>query len=88
VKWPTARLGEVADVQIGPFGSLLHKHDYLEGGVPLVNPMHIDGGTIVPDRRHAIAPEKASQLANYRMAEGDVILGRRGEMGRCAVVRC
>lgn len=86
MKWPTPRLGEVAEVRIGPFGSLLHKHDYLEGGVPLVNPMHLDGGKIVPDRRHAIAPEKASQLANYRLAEGDVVLGRRGEMGRCAVV--
>lgn len=87
MSWPTVKLGEVADVKIGPFGSLLHKHDYLEGGVPLVNPMHIEGCRIVPDRRHAIAPGKASQLAGYRMTEGDVILARRGEMGRCAVVR-
>jgi type I restriction enzyme, S subunit len=86
LKWRTVALGEVADVKIGPFGSLLHKHDYLEGGVPLVNPMHIEAGSIVPDRRHAITPEKASQLANYRMVQGDVVLARRGEMGRCAVV--
>jgi type I restriction enzyme, S subunit len=85
--WPIAKLGEVADVKTGPFGSLLHQHDYVAGGVPLVNPMHIVDGRIVTDDRHAIAPEKARELANYRMAEGDVVLGRRGEMGRCAVVR-
>jgi type I restriction enzyme, S subunit len=85
--WPTAKLGEVADVRTGPFGSLLHQHDYVAGGVPLINPMHIVDGRIVTDDRHAIAPEKARELANYRMAEGDVVLGRRGEMGRCAVVQ-
>jgi type I restriction enzyme, S subunit len=85
--WATVRLGEVAEVKTGPFGSLLHQHDYVNGGIPLVNPMHIVDGRIVPDGRHAIAPEKACELANYRLAEGDVVLGRRGEMGRCAVVR-
>lgn len=84
--WPMVALGEIADVRIGPFGSLLHKEDYVEGGVPLVNPMHIDGGRIVTDERHSVRPEKAAKLANYRMMEGDVVLGRRGEMGRCAVV--
>lgn len=84
--WPTAKLGEVADVKIGPFGSLLHQHDYVDGGVPLVNPTHIIDGKIVTDSRHAIAPKKARELENYRLAEGDVVLGRRGEMGRCAVV--
>jgi type I restriction enzyme, S subunit len=86
VKWPTVKLGEVTEVRIGPFGSLLHKEDYVADGVPLVNPMHIEDGSILPDPRHTVAAEKASQLANYRLKEGDVILGRRGEMGRCAVV--
>jgi len=87
VTWTTAELGEVADVKIGPFGSLLHKSDYVEGGIPLVNPMHIIDGRIVPDPEHAVTADKASQLANYRLVEGDVVLGRRGEMGRCAIVR-
>ncbi|ART68894.1 hypothetical protein BTO20_10120 [Mycobacterium dioxanotrophicus] len=86
MKWPTLKLGEVAEVRIGPFGSLLHKEDYVADGVPLVNPMHIERGSILPDPRHAVSVEKASQLSNYRLAEGDVVLGRRGEMGRCAVV--
>lgn len=49
--------------------------------------MHIVDGEIVTDDKHAISAEKARALANYRMAQGDVVLGRRGEMGRCAIVR-
>lgn len=49
--------------------------------------MHIVDGRIVPDKRHGITTDKARELKNYQLAEGDVVLGRRGEMGRCAVVR-
>lgn len=80
------RLEDLARIQIGPFGSLLHKEDYVEGGVPVLNPMHIQGGELFPDPTFSVAPEKAATLALYAVKEGDVLLGRRGEMGRAAVV--
>lgn len=79
-------LGDVADVQIGPFGSLLHAHDYVTDGVAMINPMHIVRGRIVPDRSTSVTETKAAELSNYLLYEGDIIMGRRGEMGRCAVV--
>lgn len=86
-KWPTSTIKEsVQEVQIGPFGSLLHEEDYVEGGIPLVNPMHIHDGTIVPDPRTCVTPGKAEQLSIYRLRVNDVVMGRRGEMGRVAVV--
>jgi type I restriction enzyme S subunit len=82
------RLGDVAErIQTGPFGSLLHKEDYAVNGIPLVNPMHIAGGKIRADPRHAVTRQTWTRLAAYRLHSGDVVLGRRGEMGRCAVVR-
>jgi len=85
--WEIRSLKEVVDrVQIGPFGSLLHKSDYIEGGLPLVNPMHISGGRIIPDSRHSVDPAHAMRLSNYVLREGDLVMGRRGEMGRCALV--
>jgi hypothetical protein len=42
-------LKELADIRIGPFGSLLHREDYVEGGVPLINPMHIVAGALAAD---------------------------------------
>lgn len=85
-KFTKVPLSELADIKIGPFGSLLHKEDYIENGHPVVNPSHIVNGNIVVDSRLTISDEKYEELAAYKLDIGDVVLGRRGEMGRCAVV--
>ncbi|WP_410509963.1 restriction endonuclease subunit S [Methanosarcina hadiensis] len=76
----------VNHIQIGPFGSLLHKDDYVFGGIPLINPTHIENGKIVPDLNQSITVQKHAELQLYQLQQGDVIMGRRGEMGRCAIV--
>lgn len=81
-------LSELADIKIGPFGSLLHKEDYIEGGYALLNPSHIIDGKIAPDSKLTVSREKYEELSAYRLKAGDVVMGRRGEMGRCAVVPC
>ena len=86
-KFTKVPLSELADIKIGPFGSLLHKEDYIENGNPVVNPSHIVNGNIVVDSRLTISNEKYEELAAYKLEIGDVVLGRRGEMGRCAVVQ-
>lgn len=68
-------------IKIGPFGSALHESDYIENGIPLVNPKHI-----VPQSKISISEEKAEELSSYRLKANDIVLGRRGEMGRCAPV--
>ena len=35
--WEAKRLGELAAFRNGPFGSALHKADYIDGGIPLIN---------------------------------------------------
>ena len=86
-KWEMVKLGEVAEkIQIGPFGTQLHKSDYINGGIPLINPMHINNNKIQPDKSFSVSEEKYKELSNYYLQKGDVVLGRRGEMGRCAVV--
>ena len=81
-------LSELADIKIGPFGSLLHKEDYIEGGYALLNPSHIIDGKIAPDSKLTVSREKYEELSVYHLKAGDVVMGRRGEMGRCAVVPC
>ena len=85
-EWEIVPLSNEADIKIGPFGSLLHKEDYIVGGHALVNPSHIVSGKIVPDHELTVSDEKYAELAVYHLKVGDVVLGRRGEMGRCAVV--
>lgn len=78
-------LGDLTDVQIGPFGSLLHQEDYISGGVAVINPMHIRRGMLEPDLQFSVSEEKASTLSLYRLRRNDVVLGRRGEMGRAGI---
>ncbi len=85
-EWPIVKLGEVATVKIGPFGTQLHAHDYVEDGVPIVNPTHIIGGRILVNPELTVNEQKLGELSQYIMHTGDVVLARRGEMGRCAVV--
>ena len=81
-------LSELADIKIGPFGSLLHKEDYIEGGHALLNPSHIIDGKVAPDYKLTVSAQKYEELSAYHLKADDVVMGRRGEMGRCAVVPC
>ena len=81
------KLSEIIDdIRIGPFGTALHKQDYISDGIPVINPQHIKGNVVIPNPNISISTDKASELSAYRLQENDVIMGRRGEMGRCAAV--
>ena len=76
----------VEDIRIGPFGTALHKEDYIDGGIPVINPQHIKKNKIQPNSKTSVTEEKANELNSYRLKTNDVIMGRRGEMGRTAAV--
>ena len=85
--WVETTLSRATDgIFTGPFGSLLHKSDYIADGIPLVNPAHITEVGIEPDLNKTVSKATALRLKNYIMREGDIVIGRRGEMGRCALV--
>lgn len=76
----------VDDIHIGPFGTMLHKDDYISGGIPVINPQHIKKSMIVPGATVTVSIAKANELNSYKLKNNDIIMGRRGEMGRCAAV--
>lgn len=76
----------VDDIKIGPFGTMLHKEDYIVGGVPVINPQHIKYQRINPSKKVTISEQKAHELSSYRLQKNDIIMGRRGEMGRTAPI--
>ena len=73
-------------ISTGPFGSLLHKSDYVSEGVPLVNPINIVNNSIIPNESKQINVATKARLQSYVLKESDIVIGRRGEIGRCAVV--
>ena len=70
----------------GPFGSMIHQEDYVRDGVPLINPSHMVGGRIIHDPRVTIKAADAERLSAYALSVGDMVLARRGEVGRFAYV--
>jgi type I restriction enzyme S subunit len=85
--WPLKSIKSCSrNIQTGPFGSLLHQSDYIQSGVPIINPKHIANGAISHGKTETISRAKAEELSSYRLKKGDILLARRGEMGRCAEI--
>jgi type I restriction enzyme, S subunit len=85
--WERTRFGDYFfELCTGPFGSVIHKEDYIEGGVPLINPSHMIGGRVLHDPSISVSREMAESLGAYRLSAGDILLARRGEVGRYALV--
>ncbi|GAA4049082.1 restriction endonuclease subunit S [Nonomuraea soli] len=72
--------------QTGPFGTQLSAEEYVEDGVPVVNPTHIKRGAITPDAMISVTPEKAAELRRHQLEVGDIVLGRKGEVDKSALV--
>ena len=85
--WDIARLKTVCEsLQTGPFGTQLHVEDYIEDGIPVINPAHLINGKIVPDLRVTVNEWTVKRLAVHQLKAGDIIFARRGEVGRCGLV--
>ena len=84
--WSESPIRDLVEIKTGPFGSMLHQHDYVVSGTPIVNPSHIRNGRIVPGELETVDSETRERLSEYSLKTGDIVMGRRGEMGRCALV--
>ncbi|MFG1690565.1 restriction endonuclease subunit S [Gemmatimonadota bacterium] len=75
-----------AGIQIGPFGAQLHQSDYTPEGVPVVMPSDLGDDSISMDQIARVSPDKADQLGQHRLQVGDIVLPRRGDLDRRALV--
>ena len=90
--WRETTLGEVCDevggiIQTGPFGSQLHESDYSPDGIPVVMPKDIIEGRIATDSVARVSPEHVERLSRHKLRSGDIVYGRRGDIGRQALIR-
>ena len=77
-------LSEVADIQTGPFGSQLHKEDYVAEGTPIVTVEHLGGRFFTRQNLPFVDDDDAERLKKYRMKRGDIIYSRVGSVDRCS----
>ncbi len=86
-EWEKYELGELANIQTGPFGSQLHASDYVSVGIPSIMPTNI--GNRLEIRRDEIACIKdfdAERLGKYRVLSNDIVYSRRGDVEKCAFI--
>ena len=91
-EWRETTLGEVCDevdgiIQTGPFGSQLHESDYSPDGIPVVMPKDIIEGRIATDSVARVSSEHVERLSRHKLRSGDIVYGRRGDIGRQALIR-
>lgn len=84
-------LGEICDqgggiVRTGPFGSQLHESDYSETGTPVVMPKDIIEGKVAEASIARVSQEHVDRLGQHRLLPGDIVYGRRGDIGRQALI--
>lgn len=85
-EWKEYKLGEMADVQTGPFGSQLHMSDYQDEGTPIITVEHLGDNRIIHNNLPLVGEKDKNRLKKYVLAEGDIVFSRVGSVDRRAYV--
>ena len=81
--WKEVKIGDVCDVQTGPFGSQLHEQDYVSNGTPIVTVEHLGNRSFTTQNLPMVSDEDKKRLQKYCMQTGDLIFSRVGSVDRC-----
>ena len=79
-------LRNIADIQTGPFGSQLHKEDYVDVGTPIVTVEHLGNRVFTEQNLPKVSEKDKIRLSKYILKEGDMVFSRVGSVDRCSYV--
>ena len=79
-------LRELADIQTGPFGSQLHKEDYVADGIPIVTVEHLGNKMFSEQNLPRVSNTDKNRLKKYVLKQGDIVFSRVGSVDRCSYV--
>ena len=79
-------LRELADIQTGPFGSQLHKEDYVADGTPIVTVEHLGSKMFSEQNLPRVSNTDKNRLKKYVLKQGDIVFSRVGSVDRCSYV--
>ena len=82
----TENLIKLADIQTGPFGSQLHKEDYVDDGTPIVTVEHLGNRVFTEQNLPKVSDADKTRLDKYVLKQGDIVFSRVGSVDRCSYV--
>lgn len=80
------QLKTIANIQTGPFGSQLHKEDYVETGTPIVTVEHLGNRVFTEQNLPRVSDSDKARLIKYTLSTGDIVFSRVGSVDRCSYV--
>lgn len=86
--WEQRKLGDIAEIKTGPFGSTLHAEDYVQSGIPIITTEHFKSGHLPEskDGTPQVSDEDYSRLKSYILKKGDIVFSRVGSVDINALV--
>ena len=81
-EWKQKKLGEVADIKTGPFGSALHQSDYVSEGTPIITVEHLGELGIVHENLPLVSDFDLKRLKSYLLQTNDIVFSRVGSVDR------
>ena len=80
------KLGDIAEIQTGPFGSQLHNEDYVLKGTPIVTVEHLGNKYFTTQNLPMVSDADTLRLRKYILNENDIVFSRVGSVDRCSFV--
>lgn len=85
--WKVTKLGAVADVKTGPFGSTLHEKDYVNDGTPIITVEHLSEQGVIYENLPMVSDIDRKRLNAYSLLKGDIVFSRVGSVDRNSLIK-
>ena len=86
-EWEVKKLGVIADVKTGPFGSSLHERDYVDDGTPIITVEHLGEYGVVHENLPMVSDFDRKRLNAYALQPDDIVFSRVGSVDRNSLIK-
>lgn len=82
----TVKIGDIASLKTGPFGTQFSAKEYTDWGIPVINVKNIGYGQIIEDDLEFVSEQTRDRLCEHILHTGDIVFGRKGSVDRHAYI--
>ena len=80
------KIGDIASLKTGPFGTQFSANEYTSEGIPVINVKNIGYGQVLENELDYILESTRDRLSEHILKTGDIVFGRKGSVDRHAYI--